>query len=248
VDAGTELFANLGLWIDPAPRDGPEQMACDETLMAEAGRPVLRVFRWRRPWISAGYFSDMDAAARVRPDLPLCRRWTGGGIVVHEGDFTFALVVPRGEKLALERPPESYRFIHLALVEALRVLGISSALAAEEPPADAECFARAVQHDVVAQGRKVAGGAQRRTRDGLLHQGSVQGLGNDSNELASALARALSPSVALWVPPEGFEKRALALTGQKYASGQFLRGRQPGDFTGGHRLVNDPRPFSGART
>ena len=34
--------------------------------------------------------------------------------MVHDGDFTFSLVLPRGERLAAERPGESYRLIHAA--------------------------------------------------------------------------------------------------------------------------------------
>jgi len=222
----------LSLWVDPTPRDGPEQMATDEVLMAEAGRPLLRVFRWRRAWISAGYFSCLASAAQVRPDLPLCRRWTGGGVVVHEGDFTFGLVVPRGEKLASERAPESYRQVHRALIEALRTVGIGAYLAGEELPAGAECFARPVQHDVVVDGRKIAGGAQRRTRSGLLHQGSVQGVAGGIEELAPALARSLAHSVENWTPPDRLEDRISALTAEKYASKEFLRGGRPRDFTG----------------
>ena len=40
----------------------------------------------------------------------------------------------------------------------------------------AQCFANPVNHDVVGpDGLKVAGAGQRRTRRGLLHQGSVAG-------------------------------------------------------------------------
>ena len=155
---------------------------------------------------------------------------------MHEEDFTFALVVPRGERLATERPTESYRLIHHALADALRTLGLSSSLAGEETPVGQECFARPVRHDLVAQGRKIAGGAQRRTSSGLLHQGSVQGgAGNGGEALAPVLARSLSDSVESWVPPDGLQERILTLTGQKYASGEFLRGWQPRGFTEGCR-------------
>jgi lipoate-protein ligase A len=38
------------------------------------------------------------------------------------------------------------------------------------------CFENPVLHDVLVRGRKVAGAAQRRTRAGLMHQGSIQPL------------------------------------------------------------------------
>ena len=51
-----KIFQSLAVWIDTVARDGPEQMACDEALLNLTGAPVLRVFRWARPWVSAGYF------------------------------------------------------------------------------------------------------------------------------------------------------------------------------------------------
>ena len=84
-DSEEKIFRRLGFWDDPVARDGPGQMACDEALVRRAGAPVLRIFRWSASWVSAGYFIAMEEAKAVRPDLPVCRRWTGGGIVVHEG-------------------------------------------------------------------------------------------------------------------------------------------------------------------
>ena len=94
------VFNRLSVWMDPVHRNGPAQMACDEALLADAEEAVLRVFRWSEPWVSAGYFVPWSEAQATRPDLPVCRRWTGGGVVVHEQDFTFALVAPRSETWA----------------------------------------------------------------------------------------------------------------------------------------------------
>jgi len=222
----------LALWEDSVERDGPEQMACDEALLERAEMPVLRVFRWKNPWVSIGYFTPLEAAERVCRGLPVCRRWTGGGIVVHEGDFTFSLTVPRGEALAAARPAESYRRLHLALAAALREAGTATALAAGSASAPAECFAGPVEHDLVAGGTKIAGGAQRRTRHGLLHQGSVQTSRPLGSGFGRLLAATLNDSVAVWVPPEGWEDEVKRLAAGKYRSPDFLRGpARPKNFT-----------------
>ena len=207
-------------------------MACDEALLEAADRPVLRIFRWQGAWISAGCFTDLEEAMRARPGLPFCRRWTGGGVVVHDGDFTFALIAPRGEALAGMRTGETYRAIHRALAEALRDHGIETGLSATAQSAAVECFAGAVEHDLVIGGTKIAGGAQRRTRRGVLHQGSVQGLQGISRLLGETLARTMGTEVETWAPPSGFEERVEALAAEKYASPEFLRGpRKPKSFT-----------------
>src|SRR5207249_1341892 len=53
------------------------------------------------------------------------------------------------------------------------------------------CFANPVRADVMIDGRKIAGAAQRRTRRGLLQQGSIQGV-DLANGLAECFAHALS--------------------------------------------------------
>lgn len=218
-----KIFAILNLWMDETPREGPAQMACDEALLRLTDRPVLRVFRWANPWISAGYFVPFDEAQAARPDLPVCRRWTGGGIVIHDNDFTFSLIAPRGEVFASQRPADSYRLLHEALAAALALTGCASSLADDRSSAGRECFAAPVQHDILCDGKKIAGGAQRRSKHGLLHQGSVQStnLGPEGGKL---VAHAMAEKVAvLTQAPEEVEREAERLTLTKYANESFLR-------------------------
>jgi lipoate-protein ligase A len=222
----SRVFERLSLWIDPVPRDGPGQMACDEALLAIAEQPVLRVFRWLAPWVSAGYFTPWTEAKEARPDWPVCRRWTGGGVVVHDGDFTFALVGPRPENWARLRPDESYRLLHVAVTEALRAAGIDAEIFDGRSSGSAECFAGPVRYDVVSAGAKIAGGAQRRTKRGLLHQGSIQGTGL-GEDFAPILAAHLAGQSDLWEAPENLEHSASALRRDKYTREEFLRREVP---------------------
>lgn len=215
------VFDRLSLWIDPVHRDGPAQMACDEALLGEAGTAVLRIFRWSEPWVSAGYFISWSQAQSARPDLPVCRRWTGGGVVVHENDVTFALITPRSTDWALLRPDESYRVLHEAMKEALRASGIDAALFDGGTSGGAECFAGPVRHDVMSGPRKIAGGAQRRTKRGLLHQGSIQVDGLDA-DFPALLAAHLAEETGPWSPSADFENTVSGLVREKYAREDFL--------------------------
>lgn len=172
------LFEQLRLWIDPVKRPGPEAMAVDEWLLETAEMPVLRVYGWLGKWGSLGYFGSLADARMSFPEIDWVRRWTGGGTVDHRADWTYTLIAPEGEPLAVLRGAESYRAIHAALVGALSPEGIDSHLStgAEETGA-ALCFENPVSHDLVGPaGRKLAGAGQRRTKLGLLHQGSVAGV------------------------------------------------------------------------
>ncbi len=186
----------LSLWIDPIARSGPEAMAVDEWLLETAQVPVLRVYQWLGQWGSLGYFGDLAEARAAFPGISWVRRWTGGGTVDHRADWTVSLVVPVDAALARLRGAESYRAIHAALAEALCAEGIDARLStgAEETGATA-CFENPVSHDLIdSAGRKLAGAGQRRTRRGLLHQGSVAGACSPqvSAQRAAVMAAALS--------------------------------------------------------
>lgn len=163
------------LWMDPVKRPGPEAMAVDEWLLETADLPVLRVYGWRGEWGSLGYFGSLTDARVSFPGIEWVRRWTGGGTVDHRNDWTYTIVAPSSGKLAKLRGAESYRVIHQALAACLTEEGLSARLStgAEETGA-AACFQNPVSHDIVGpDGAKLAGAGQRRTKRGLLHQGSV---------------------------------------------------------------------------
>jgi len=182
--------------MDPVKRPGPEAMAVDEWLLETATAPVLRVYRWLGDWATVGYFGDLLQAQHTLPGVEWVRRWTGGGVVDHRSDWTYTVVAPNGEPLAKWRGAESYRRIHCVLVEALRAeRGGVRMSAGEEQTGTALCFENPVNHDLVDDdGRKLAGAGQRRTRQGLLHQGSVAAACNEavSRTRAEALASGLA--------------------------------------------------------
>jgi lipoyl(octanoyl) transferase len=169
------IFEKMLLWMDPVRRPGPEAMAVDEWLLDTAEMPVLRVYGWKGEWASVGYFGGITAARVAFPGVDLVRRWTGGGMVDHRADWTYTIVAPHGEPLAGWRGAESYRRIHTALAAALVAEGIGARVSAGgEETGAALCFENPVHHDLLGvDGRKLAGAGQRRSRLGLLHQGSV---------------------------------------------------------------------------
>ena len=77
------------------------------------------------------------------------------------------------------------------------------------------CFANPVRADVMMDGRKIAGAAQRRTRRGLLQQGSIQGI-TMKTDLAEKFAQALSANCSEFEINEEVFQRARELAQQKY--------------------------------
>jgi lipoate-protein ligase A len=202
-----------------------ENMALDFLLLQrypEPATPRFRHYEWRGPAFTFGFSQKIGF---VRANLPtgetfdLCRRPTGGGIVDHRNDWTYALVLPRGHPLYDERATQSYRIVHECLTAALVALGqpaavktageevervvpnaLKAAASGHAAPPQGVCFQRAELYDVVniRTGAKTAGAAQKRNKHGLLFQGSIEksaGGAIDWDEFsagfAARLARAL---------------------------------------------------------
>lgn len=153
-------------------------MALDEALLESAtplGRPVLRTYSWTERAASFGYSQKFGEVAQLTSLRPLVRRPTGGGLVPHDVDWTYSLVFPRGHWWYASRARESYRRVHEWIRNAFARLDVAAELSDDRRKASAsQCFVGAERFDLLWCGRKIAGAAQRRNRQGLLIQGSVQ--------------------------------------------------------------------------
>lgn len=231
-----------------------ENMAVDFLLLQRypaehANRPRFRHYEWRGPAFTFGYaqkiaFVREQLAAAVGEEaasLDLCRRPTGGGIVDHREDWTYALVIPRGHPLEDMRAAQSYRSVHEALAAALATQGVAAELKRETAEADdaaqGVCFTRAEVFDVVraTDGMKIAGAAQKRNKHGLLFQGSIWrpavmagAKGFDwerfEEDFSVGLARALGANAEPTPWPELNDEEVDGLT-EQYASAEWLEYR-----------------------
>jgi lipoate-protein ligase A len=156
--------------LDSGPGDYAVNMALDEALleaMPRLGRPMLRFYGWKEKAASFGYFQKYAEGERMTRLRPLVRRPTGGGVVAHDADWTYSLVFPNGHEWYSLSATESYCRAHEWIQRAFAKLHVSRAGAGQ-------CFSGYEKFDLLWNGQKVAGAAQRRKREGLLIQGSVQ--------------------------------------------------------------------------
>lgn len=210
-------------------------MALDEALLEAAPcleRALLRFYSWSEPAASFGYFQRYAEVEALTPLRPLVRRPTAGGIVPHDADWTYSLIFPANHPWYALRAAESYRGAHFWLQTAFARLGLAVELApcrCKSQPG--QCFSGHEKSDLLWHGRKIAGAAQRRTRDGLLIQGSVQpppeGLaGADWRQAMRAAAPFVPPVQWLDFPPDPpLHKRALELAAAKFAFAGYNRKR-----------------------
>lgn len=223
------------LWFDSGPGDPAFNMALDEALMESAsiqGAPLLRLYSWTTPAATFGYsqsISQIEAATALRP---LIRRTTGGGLVPHDADWTYTLVIPPAHPWYDLRAAQSYHRVHSWLHRAFALLSVPTLLA---PCARTEipgrCFVGYEQSDLLWLGRKIAGAAQRRSRSALLIQGSVQPQppGVDRPAWQHAMARAGQEDWAVnwtpFAPPPALLSRASDLAQTKYSTTAHNRRR-----------------------
>jgi lipoyl(octanoyl) transferase len=153
-------------------------MALDEALLESAPelrRPVLRFYGWTEPAASFGYSQSWMDVEKLTVLRPLVRRPTGGGLVPHDSDWTYSLVFPPEHFWYRFKAAESYRRVHEWLRDAFTQMGVPATLSPRrQKETPGQCFVGAEKDDLLWHGRKIAGAAQRRTRAGLLIQGSVQ--------------------------------------------------------------------------
>jgi lipoyl(octanoyl) transferase len=225
------LFAVLYVYREAGAHSAAMNMAIDEALLEYATVPAIRFYRWQSPALSFGYFGRFADVASHQTKRDLVRRWTGGGIVFHGEDLTYSVVIPVSDAAFTESSMSIYEQIHQALCDGLSQNGVRTELVASARRADRtpqrhvptyDCFENPIRADVIIDGRKVAGAAQRRTRRGLLQQGSIQGV-NLENDLAQRFMEALSANPKERKLDDEILNRARELAERKYGTDAWLR-------------------------
>jgi len=231
------MFAALNVYHDAAAHSAAMNMAIDEALLEYATVPSIRFYRWHSPALSFGYFGKFAHVACYASERDLVRRWTGGGIVFHGDDLTYSIVIPANDNAFSESSMSIYEKVHRVLCDAVAANGKRAVVAEGGNPGSAadairvafsaggyNCFANPVRADVIVDGRKIAGAAQRRTCRGLLQQGSIQGIDLE-NGLSERFAVELSNNCQPRRLPKAVPCRARGIAAQKYGAEAWLRKR-----------------------
>ena len=231
------MFAALNVYHDGAAHSAAMNMAIDEALLEYATVPSIRFYRWHSPALSFGYFGKFAHVACYAGERDLVRRWTGGGIVFHGDDLTYSIVIPANDNAFSQSSIAIYEKVHRVLCDAVGAHGERAVVAGGGNPGGAadtiriafsaggyNCFANPVRADVIVDGRKIAGAAQRRTRRGLLQQGSIQGIDLE-NGLAKRFAQELSANCSECEIDRKVLNRARELAQCKYGTDAWLRKR-----------------------
>jgi len=175
-------------WINTGFASGAMQMAIDWILLEsvqETGVPVMRIYRWKPFCISLGHnqaLSHMDLEKCREKGIDVVRRPTGGRAVFHAEEVTYSVIIPQTNPFAKESVNEFYMLVSEGLARGIRMLDVPAVLEKrgidlrhhyKKSSLSASCFSAAARYEVVVDGRKLIGSAQRRIKGGLLQHGSI---------------------------------------------------------------------------
>lgn len=161
-------------------------MARDEATLTLVGKgespPTIRFYRWNEPTISLGYFQEYADYERLAPPagkMAVVRRQTGGGAILHDLELTYSVTLPLTHPLvAGGRCNFLYEHVHAAFAAVLMRHGVPVNRGCKASDAASHrgpffCFERHSCFDVLVDGRKLIGSAQRRTSGAVLQHGSL---------------------------------------------------------------------------
>ncbi len=175
-------------FVDTPELSGAENMALDEALLRSfdpaTSLPIVRLYGWDPPALSLGRFqkaAEVLDLERCRADgVAVVRRVTGGGVIYHADELTYSLVCAPGQIPPAGSIKDSFRVLTGFLLAFYRGLGLEAAYAADVVPEGtrlgertAFCFAGKESFDIIVNGLKIGGNAQRRLKGVIFQHGSI---------------------------------------------------------------------------
>lgn len=167
----------------PGARNMARDVALLEAVSEGGSPPTLRLYGWDPPCLTLGRHQGVEAA-----DLAFCsahgidvvRRPTGGRVLLHHLELTYAVVTPIGTGPLPRGLQEAYQTICNALVRAMQALGVEAELTGGDvnlqlpgPRSTVPCFEAPAGGEVVVGGRKLIGSAMRAHGPAILQHGAI---------------------------------------------------------------------------
>jgi len=183
-----DVFPCTWRHIDSSSSSGAINMAIDEALLTSFthghSQPVLRTYGWNPPALSLGRFQDaaavLDLERCCHDSIDIVRRVSGGGTIFHADELTYSIVCSQEQIPPAASVKDSFRVLTGFLIEFYRTLGLNSCYAVDAAydranlgARTAFCFAGKETFDILLDGKKIGGNAQRRRKNIIFQHGSI---------------------------------------------------------------------------
>lgn len=172
--------------IRSRPAGAAYNMALDGMLFnryMEDGIPVFRVYGWSSPSFTYGVSQEpedeIDVARCALDGIGIAGRMTGGGVLFHNDEITYSLICAKEDIGEPDGVFVSYRRICAFLISFYRSLGLGASFAIESEGFKKRCAPHALcsasreKYDIVINGKKIGGNAQKRRARAVFQHGSI---------------------------------------------------------------------------
>ncbi len=165
--------------LNSGPLSAQKNMQKDKALLEEfksTYRPIFRVYEWEDSF-TYGVSQKLESMQHlVKQTQNHAQRMTGGGILFHGNDISYSLIIPISyvENLSVKK---SYEVICSFLMTFYRSLGLTPSYAKDLETINLikndYCKQGFEPYDIVINGKKIGGNAQRRTKVAIFQHGSI---------------------------------------------------------------------------
>ncbi|NIQ93986.1 MAG: lipoate--protein ligase family protein [Desulfuromonadales bacterium] len=195
-------------YIKSGALEGDRNMAIDaalfESVASGKSPPVLRLYNWHPPTVTLGYgqreVESVDLDFCRQAGLAVVRRPTGGRAVLHDREVTYAIIASEGTGDFPGGILDNYRVVSEILRDTIRSFDLPAELVPGRSsggrPSGGDrsvCFTAPSSYELVVDGCKIAGSAQKRGQGAFLQHGSIP-LEMDLEKLFRALTPGRTPT------------------------------------------------------
>lgn len=171
-------------YLETLGQSGRFNMAADQVLLEQFQRgdlPTLRLYTWNPPTLSMGKSQKLDSINTPwcrNHGIDIVRRTTGGQAVLHGQDITYSLIGDAHSARFSGGILKIYQTLSQVFFHFFQALGLSPQLQPHSRRQRAEqasqvCFAVPSAFEILVEGKKIIGSAQRQTSQGFLQHGTI---------------------------------------------------------------------------
>jgi lipoate-protein ligase A len=163
--------------IDDTHLSAKDNMSIDKELFfnfKKDDKTILRLYNWEDSFTYgvSQKFEDLG----FKYGKSSAKRITGGGILLHGNDISYCIITP-AKTLKSVSVKKSYEILCEFIMEFYRSLGLNPAFAKDlddiKLSKSSFCQVGFEPYDIIIDGRKIGGNAQKRSRDKILQHGSI---------------------------------------------------------------------------
>ncbi len=166
--------------------DAKSNMAFDEKMLdryMEDSLPAFRIYGWETAAFTYGVSQrpedEIDITRCAVDGIGVAKRMTGGAVLFHHNEITYSLVCAKEDIGEPDSVFISYRKICAFLISFYRSLGLEASFALEADDFKNKCAPHSLcsasreKYDIVINGKKIGGNAQKRKKRAVFQHGSI---------------------------------------------------------------------------